>query len=189
MSFVLDLDDLEALFPHANDVNRQKFLQPLNITIERFRINTPDRIAAFFAQLEVESGSLHYVREIADGKAYTGRKDLGNASIEAVQMAGKYGMQTGPFYKGRGLIQITGYYNMKACGEALGLDLVEHPELLEEPLNAALSAGWYWDAKNCNSLADVKMFGKITKVINGGYNGAEERLKVYKRNLKYFGVS
>ncbi len=124
--------ELLRVMPHAGErVNT--FAAPLTAAMAEYGIDTPQRKAAFLAQLAHESGSLRYVREIADGMAYEGRKDLGN-----VQPG------DGPKYKGRGLIQITGRANYLSCGAALGLPLVDHPELLEEPSNACRSAGWFW---------------------------------------------
>lgn len=184
----LSFIDFSNLFPHASDKNLEKYHEPFNKTIQKYNINTPVRIASFCAQLEVESGSLYYVEEIADGSAYEYRKDLGNLAEEALTAAHNKGTTTGKFYKGRGLLQITGFYNYKEVGKALELDLINHPELLKDPLNACLSAGWYWSTHDCNSLADVGLFGKITKVINGGFNGAKERTAAFGRNKKYFGV-
>ncbi len=77
----------------------------------------------------------------------------------------------------RGLIQITGRANYQALGKYLGVDLIAKPELLEQPLYAALSAGWFWKIKKLNTLADIMNFEKITRLINGGLNGYEDRLK------------
>ena len=148
------------------------FCDPLNITMINFKINTHLRQSAFIAQVGHESGRLQYVRELASGKAYEGRKDLGN--VEAGD---------GVKFKGRGLIQITGKTNYKLCGDALNLDLINHPELLELPINASLSAGWYWYTRKLNVLADKPDFTKITKAINGGLNGQVERLAFYQKAL------
>lgn len=86
--------------------------------------------------------------------------------------------------RGRGLIQITGRANYAACGEALGLDLLTHPELLEEPQHAAMSAGWFWYRASLNALADKSDFLLITKRINGGSNGLKDREEIYQRALK-----
>jgi len=147
------------------------FINPLNLAMERFQINTPKRVAAFIAQVAHESGSFYYTKEIASGKAYEGRTDLGNTQPG-----------DGVKYKGHGLIQITGRANHLACGRALGLDLIEHPEMLEQPEPAALSAGWFWhDFKNLNPLADAGEFLKITKRINGGTNGLADREQFYNQ--------
>lgn len=176
---LITLDMLEAMIPYATDEKRLKYLTPLNTAMQRYGIITPIRIAAFIAQITYESGSLHYVEEIASGSAYEYREDLGNLTKEALKAAHSHGTTTGKFYVGHGLLQITGYYNHKICGEALGIDLVNQPRLLCSPIYAAASAAWYWDTHNCNSLADVDLFDKITKVINGGYNGLSERKKNY----------
>jgi len=78
------------------------------------------------------------------------------------------------------LIQITGRTNYAACGEALGIDLVNQPELLDQPQYACLSAAWFWATNGLNTLADKGEFEKITRRINGGLNGQEDRLKLWK---------
>jgi len=184
----LTLDLLKQLFPNSSEKNRIKYLDSLNFALEKYLINTPARVAAFLAQLEIESGSLHYVEEIASGSAYEHREDLGNLLPEALAAAHLNGSTTGKFYKGHGLIQITGYYNHKQCGEALGIDLINNPKLLCEAKYACLSAAWFWNTHGCNDLADVGLFGAITKKINGGFNAAEERLKAYHKNKKLLGI-
>ncbi|NNA37520.1 glycoside hydrolase family 19 protein, partial [Pseudomonas lundensis] len=87
-------------------------------------------------------------------------------------------------FRGRGLIQITGRANYKACGEALGLDLIRQPELLEKPQYACTSAAWFWASRGLNTLADAGQFDKITQRINGGQNGAADRQALYARALK-----
>ncbi|MNG03116.1 Chitinase class I [compost metagenome] len=92
-------------------------------------------------------------------------------------------------YRGRGLIQITGKNNYIACGEALGMDLLTTPSLLETPKGAALSAAWYWDSRNLNALADAGDIQNIGSLINTGRrgrvpNGAAERLALYQAALK-----
>jgi putative chitinase len=121
-------------------------------------------LAHFLAQVGHESGQLRYVLELASGKAYEGRADLGNTSPG-----------DGVRYKGRGLIQITGKHNYVLCGLALDLPLLDTPELLEEPAYAAASAGWFWHNKNLNALADLDDLVKVTKRINGGTNGMLDR--------------
>lgn len=186
----LTKDIFKKLFPFSSAEDREKYLEPFNIVIEKYEINTCSRLAAFCAQVEVESGSLHYVEEIADGSAYEFRKDLGNLTKEAIAAAHAKGSTTGKFYKGHGLIQVTGYYNHKEVGLALDIDTVNKPELLTEPLYAVLSAGWFWYFRNCNDLADIGNFSAITKRINGGFNGSRERIAAYSRNkhtlLEYF---
>jgi putative chitinase len=135
------------------------------------------RVSAFIAQVGHESGQLRYVREIwgptAQQLGYEGRADLGN-TVKG----------DGSNFRGRGLIQITGRANYAACGEALGLDLINQPALLELPQHAAMSAAWFWSTRALNTLADQKDFAKITRRINGGLTGQEDRLALYDRALK-----
>ncbi|MDI2594125.1 glycoside hydrolase family 19 protein [Pseudomonas sp. 681] len=153
------------------------FVSVLNTAMQRYQIVGLQRVAAFIAQVGHESGQLRYVREIwgptAQQAGYEGRKDLGNT------VAGD-----GSKYRGRGLIQITGRANYAACGEALGLDLIKQPELLEQPQYACLSAAWFWATKGLNTLADAGSFDKITQRINGGQNGVADRRALYATALK-----
>lgn len=135
-----------------------------------YDIRTKLRFAHFIAQIIHESGSFRYVREIATGKAYEGRLDLGNTEPG-----------DGVRFKGRGLIQITGKTNYTQVSEALGVDFVSNPELLEEPRYAVQSACWWWHNRNLNTYADRDDIRKITRIINGGYNGLDDRIFWYDR--------
>ncbi|PMX27596.1 MULTISPECIES: glycoside hydrolase family 19 protein [unclassified Pseudomonas] len=153
------------------------FVPVLNTAMSKYGIVTPMRIAAFIAQVGHESGQLRWVREIwgptAQQAGYEGRADLDNT----VQGDGFK-------YRGRGLIQITGRANYTACGEALGLDLVSQPTLLEQPQHAAMSAAWFWSTRGLNTLADQGELVKITRRINGGLNGQDDRQALYDKALK-----
>ena len=153
------------------------FVSVLNTAMVRHQIVGLKRVAAFIAQIGHESGQLKYVKEIwgptAAQAKYEGRADLGNT------VAGD-----GSKYRGRGLIQITGRANYAECGEALALDLINHPELLEKPQHACMSAAWFWASRGLNALADAGKFDKITQRINGGQNGAADRQALYARALK-----
>lgn len=87
-------------------------------------------------------------------------------------------------YRGRGLIQITGKSNYRACGEALSLDLIALPGLLEKPQHACMSAAWFWATNGLNTLADAGTFDAITQRINGGQTGVADREALYARALK-----
>lgn len=153
------------------------FVPVLNAAMGKYGIVTKLRISAFIAQVGHESGQLRYVREIwgptAQQARYEGRVDLGNT------VPGD-----GSKYRGRGLIQITGRANNAACGEALGLDLINKPELLEQPQYAAMSAAWFWSTRGMNTLADQGEFLTITRRINGGLNGLADRQALYEKALK-----
>jgi putative chitinase len=154
--------------------------------MDEFEINTPKRQAAFLAQIAHESAGLQYVRELwgptTAQLAYEGRQDLGNT---------EHG--DGYRYRGHGLIQVTGRANHVSCRDDLrarGLncpDFEETPEALMVPKWAAMSAGWFWDEKSLNALADVDDFQRITKRINGGLNGYGERVVLWNRAQESLG--
>lgn len=163
---------LVEIFPHAK-LRASVFLAPLNAAMVEFEINTPIRIQMFLAQIGHESGELRYVQEIATGAAYESRKDLGNINPG-----------DGKRYKGRGLIQLTGLSNYTAMQADMGIPCVAHPELLETPVNACRSAGWFWKRTKLNEIADTGDFVKVTKRINGGTNGLPARLAYFERAKK-----
>ena len=109
----------------------------------KFAIITRLRMAAFIAQIGHESGQLRYVRELGNDK-YLAKYDTGRLAQRLGNTPEADG--DGQKYRGRGLIQVTGHHNYEACSEALFGDsrLLNAPELLEQPVYAALSAGWFW---------------------------------------------
>ena len=167
---------LQQILPNAGQ-SAGVFVSALNTAMNHYQIVGTKRVAAFIAQIGHESGQFKYVKEIwGPTKAqarYEGRADLGNTVVG-----------DGQKYRGRGLIQITGRANYGACGEALGLDLINHPELLEKPQHACMSAAWFWASRGLNTLADAGSFSKITQRINGGQNGAADRQALYAKALK-----
>ena len=147
----------------------------LNSMMFQYGIFEKLRECAFLAQIGHESGRLRYVEELASGEDYEGRKDLGNVNPG-----------DGIKYKGRGLIQITGRVNYEKAQMALGVPLLLEPERLTQPFYAAKSACWWWQEHGLNELADIGEFEKITKRINGGLNGHEDRLTLYERALSIY---
>ncbi|NMD21557.1 MAG: glycoside hydrolase family 19 protein [Verrucomicrobia bacterium] len=186
---MISAQQLQKIMPSATPARIANFIGPLNDTMAEFAITTPSRQAAFLAQLAHESGSLRYVQEIASGAAYDNRADLGNTTTEAIALAELAGTTPGRHYKGRGLIQITGYTNYLACSRALCRDdsLVSNPAALERPDLACRSAGWYWDSRRLNDFADAGKFETITRKINGGLNGQADRLAHYERAKQVLG--
>lgn len=168
---------LKQCMPYATDENINKFIDPLNKAMAKYSINTPRRQAAFLAQIAHESGSLKYTKEIASGAAYEGRDDLGNVEVG-----------DGVKFKGRGLIQITGRYNYSMVGHDLQFNFIANPEAMELPGAAAMVSAWFWDLRGLNRLADIDAFEKITKRINGGLNGYEDRKEHWERCKKALGV-
>ena len=167
--------DLAVIMPQAKAANIERFWAHLNSAMEEFLINSPARQAAFLAQIGHESGQLRYVEELASGQDY----DIGNKARRLGNTP--QDDDDGERYKGRGLIQITGTDNYRACGEALGLDLLTNPELLELPENACRSAAWFWWSRGLNQLADGGNFERITRKINGGLTGQADRLVLWQR--------
>lgn len=164
---------LLRIYPNASQ-RAGVFVPALNRAMERYQINTPARQAAFLAQIGHESGQLKWVKELwgptQAQQKYEGRKALGNTESG-----------DGRRFLGRGLLQVTGRENYRKTGAALGVPLLDKPELLELPEWAAASAAWWWTNHGLNELADVGQFEQITRVINGGLNGQRERLELWAR--------
>lgn len=180
----ITLQQLLKIMPYASSTRAETMLPYLNTAMEEFGISSKERRAAFLAQIAHESGSLRYMRELADGSAYDGRADLGNTTPEAIDIALTNNTTPGRFYKGRGLIQVTGFSNYCACSRALFNDeatLAHNPVMLERKELAARSAAWFWWSRGLNAFADAGMFEKITRRINGGLNGQADRLAYFKR--------
>ena len=157
------------------------FVSALNTAMNHYQIVGLKREAAFIAQVGHESGQFRYVRELGNDQ-YLSKYDTGSLAKRLGNTPEADG--DGQKYRGRGLIQITGRANYADCGEALGLDLVNHPELLEKPQHACMSAAWFWSSRGLSTLADAGKFDTITRRINGGQNGAADRQALYARALK-----
>lgn len=166
----LSLEDLHSITIGATKEELHKFIKPLNEGFEKYQVNTPLRIAHFLAQVLHESGEFYYQEELASGADYEGRTDLGNT---------KPG--DGVRFKGRGLIQCTGRANYHQLSKDTGIDYVGNPEKLAQIPHCVNSAFWYWDTHSLNYYADKDQFDNITRAINGGYNGYDDRLKYLKR--------
>ena len=150
-----------------------KFLPFINQYASYGRVTTVDRMAAFLGQILHESACLMYTTELASGRAYEGRKDLGNIHPG-----------DGEKYKGRGIIQITGRVNYELLAQEWNMpELVDEPQLLAEPELAVKSAYWFWDKHKLNELADGRNFATITRRVNGGTNGAASRKAFYDKAL------
>lgn len=148
------------------------WLPHIEAAMAEFGIDTPGRQAMFLAQVGHESAGLRYTTELWGPTPaqvrYEVRHDLGNTQ-----------RGDGFKYRGRGLLQVTGRANYAAVGQALGLDLVEHPEQLADYGPAARSACVFWKAHHLNDFADRADVKGCTHVINGGENGLAERTALY----------
>jgi putative chitinase len=170
---------LQIVMPNARS-QAGVFISALNTAMSHRNINTPKRIAAFLAQVGHESGQLQYVREFG-GAQYLSKYDTGALAVRLGNTPEPDG--DGQKYRGRGLIQITGRDNYRQCSLGLFGDdrLLFLPELLEKPQWAAESAAWFWEQNGFNELADRDQFNSITRRINGGLNGLQDRLQLWAR--------
>ena len=172
---------LLQILPNASQV-AGVFVPVLNTAMSRYHIVGTKRIAAFVAQVGHESGHLTRLVEnlnySADALRKTWPSRFGTELAKFVERNPQqianiaYGNRMGNTapgdgwkYRGRGLIQISGKNNYRACGEALGLDLTAQPELLEKPQHACMSAAWFWATNGLNTLADTDKFNAITQRI------------------------
>lgn len=156
---------LLAVCPHGASAVLDGFAAALPSCIAEAELTDDKRLAAFIGQCAEESAGFATLVEYASGKAYEGRRDLGN--IEPGD---------GARYKGRGLIQLTGRENYREAGLALGLSLEAHPEQAAVFPAAAQVAGWFWKTRALNGLADGWNIAAITRKINGGENGLAARV-------------
>lgn len=187
----------------------EQWLDPLNETFDKYQINTPQRQACFLGQTLHESGNFKFTRENLNYSAKAlmatwpsrfpdmdtamqyERQPEKIASKVYVGRMGNESPEDAAKFIGRGLIQCTGKENYTHCGEALGVDLVSQPHLLEEPRYAVLSAGWFWNRKGLNALADEgtkDSFEVMTKRINGGLLGLDDRKSKMVEALKALGA-
>jgi putative chitinase len=136
----------------------------LRPTLESYDIDSRLRIAHFLGQTCEESAGFQTTQEFASGEEYEGRKDLGNVNVG-----------DGPRFKGRGILQLTGRTNYRAYGQALGVDLENNPQLAAEPALSLRIACEYWKRHKINDACDRDDLNQVTKLVNGGLNGLDER--------------
>jgi len=177
---VITLPQLLQVMPGAR-LSAGIFLSSLNAALLRYDISTPKRSAAFLAQIGHESGELRYVRELGSDQ-YLSKYDTGTLAARLGNTPEADG--DGQKFRGRGLIQITGRRNYLACSQALFGD----DRLLQQPQWACESAAWFWHSNGLNELADKDQFTTITRRINGGLNGLDERLQRWARAKAVLGV-
>lgn len=161
-------EDLCALAPRAKKDLLKSLAKAAPEILEEYEINTALREAHFWAQAAHETGNFKYMFEIWGPtpvqSRYEGRKDLGNTQSG-----------DGFKYRGRGIFQLTGRANYEKYGEALGLDLVNNPDLAANPEVALRIACEYWKSRKINACADKDDVVAVTKKINGGTNGIADR--------------
>lgn len=177
-----------------------KWAQYLQVSAERFHIDTPERIAGWLAQCAHESNNFRDLSEnmnySADGllktfPKYFSRLDVALYARKPEKIANRVyadRMGNGPEasgdgwkYRGRGLIGLTGKTNYRLFGKDVGQekDLLADPDIILQPKYAALSAGWFWATNGLNQLADVRDIVGMSKRVNGGTIGLEHRKQLY----------
>ena len=198
---LMTIDQLDMAVPKARYEDLVMYIDPMNEGMEKFEINTPNRIAAFIAQVAHESGDFHDTVENLNSSWQALRRtwpsrfptdDLAKQynrqpeRIANVAYAGRYGngdeaSGDGWKYRGRGLIQITFHDNYAAyAGAVADPTILTAPDQVAQPQHAVLSACWFWHSKGLNSLADAgtkASFNQISFKINGGWNGKDDRLE------------
>ena len=175
---LIKIEQLNQLMPAAPSATLASVIEPLNNTCAEFSINTPQRIAAFLSQLAHESGELRWMNEI------WGPTEAQHRYEPPSKLAARLGNTQpgdGKRYRGRGPIQLTGRANYKIAGAALALPLEDNPDLVATPAVGIRVAGWFWNSKDLNTLADQNNYLGITRRINGGTNGLADRTKYWER--------
>jgi len=202
---LVNINQLNNLFANKK-FNVDNYVDPLNTSMEKYNINTSLRISMFLAQVLFES---NYFTEIVENLNYSANGLLKtfptHFNSQQVEMyayhaemignrvyanrMGNNNEYSGDGYKfrGRGLIQLTGKENYQHLANDLNMTLDNVVNYLEGPYGACMSAAWFWNNHKLNDYADRKDINGCTKIINGGYNGLEERKQIYNNALKIFG--
>lgn len=199
---ILTAEQVLAVMPTAGGRIRA-FLDPINDALARFGIDTEHEVASWLAQIADESQELHRTVENLNyswqgllatwPKRFTvelahnvERQPEKIANIVYANRMGNGSPESGEGYRfrGRGLIQITGKNNYRACADAIGVNLLQEPERLGEPEYAALSAGWFWQANGLDAYDDDDEVGDETRIINGGEIGLAQRQAYLDKALK-----
>jgi putative chitinase len=193
------LELLQKICPKTKTDVLAKYVQPINTVAEHFEINTPQRMAAFLAQTAHESGGFNFIKEnlnySADGlqkifKKYFPTPELAQQyarqpekianRVYAARMGnGDEASGDGWKFCGRGVIQLTGKFNYTKLAESLEMNIDDVVKYLETPEGAVASAGWFWDKNKLNAICDKGDFVLLTKRINGGTIGLQDRQHHY----------
>jgi putative chitinase len=173
------------------------WVDALNETFQRFDISTPVRQASFIGQCGHECANFKVLEENLNYRAETLMK-LWKSRFPTIEVANEYARNPkkiankvyasrmgnrdeasgdGYRFRGRGCIQLTGHANYFHAGQACGEDFVMQPDLVATPKYAAMTAGWFWNTHKLNQFADRQDFTLMTKKINGGTIGLDDRIK------------
>jgi putative chitinase len=175
----------------------EQWVDALNETFQRFGISTPAQQASFIGQCGHECGNFKVLEENLNYRAETLMK-LWKSRFPTIEIANEYARNPkkiankvyasrmgnrdessgdGFRFRGRGCIQLTGHANYFHAGKACGEDFVMNPDLVATPKYAAMTAGWFWNTHKLNQYADARDYVSMTKKINGGTIGLNDRVK------------
>ncbi len=191
----LTAQSLERILGGGSDERVEAYLDAINECFDKYEINTPLRMAHFLSQVCHESNNFRAIKEnlnysAAALQAVFGKYFDADSAQEYARQPEKIANRVyanrmdngdeasgdGWRYRGRGLIQLTGKHNYTSFSEAYGVDVVASPEeVAEDPKLCVAAAGWYWTSRNINKAADADDVEKVTRLINGGLHGLEDR--------------
>jgi len=202
---VVTLNQLQSLFESTKAVVLKKYIDALNETLEKYEINTPERIAMFLAQVGHESGGLTITEESLNYRGerlavvfpkYFHNVNTSEYAHQPEKIAnrvysnrmgnGSEASGDGYKFRGRGFIQITGHDNYHGFATDNGMSIDEAVDYMQTPEGACMSAGWFWNKHGLNGFADRQDCLGATKRINGGTIGLQEREEIYKEALELF---
>jgi putative chitinase len=202
---LVTFEQLNEFFEDTDEDVIQKYVDDLNAVMEFYEINNKKRISMFLAQVGHESGGLRTIKEnlnysadrlkVIFPKYFRGVDPSGYARnpekianrVYASRMGnGDENSGDGYRYCGRGLIQLTGKSNYQAFAQDMGMTLEEATEWMSTEEGACWSAGWFWDSRELNQVADKGDVLTATKKINGGTIGLEDRKSHYEAALEIF---
>lgn len=191
----LTVEQLQKIMPSLRKNKTEEYTPLLNSAMAEFEINTPQRRNMFIAQLAHESGDLKYMKELGNTAYFTKMYDITQNPKKAKSL-GNLSPGDGAKYRGRGPIQVTGKNNYRMVGKELHLDLVEQPELLEEPIHAFRSSASWWKRNNVNQYIDSHPddIEGVSGIVNRGSSKKiakhlPERIKKYQLVKKVLGES
>jgi putative chitinase len=176
---ILTIQQLKKLYPNA--INSVLIILSHKDTFTSFGINTDLRYRHFMAQMAHESWGFSKLREVTTPQKAKRKYGVGT---KVGQMLGNVVPGDGAKYIGRGLVQLTGRWNYWRQSKLLKVDILKNPELLENPLLGTRVAFTFWNSKGLTKWADSDNINKVTKKLNGGYNGLQDRIREYSRISK-----
>lgn len=175
MTYTIGTNSLKTICPSLRKWPKrdlQALADSLGDAMHKFGITSSRRAAMFIAQIAHESGEFKYRREL------WGPTDVQRSYGSRM---GNQGMGDAFDYRGGGWIQLTGKFNYRNAGQALNIPLLEKPHLMNQLKYCSLVSAWWWKAHGCNQAADTGKVDRVTRIINGGYNGLIQRKRYYRR--------